>query len=378
MTDSLQLTLERYLRLCSQTLRPLSVRVKRLDLQCAVQFLHAYYPKVHTWAKVRRVPHIEEWLNALHASSLKANTRIERIGALRLFFDDMIAWRWPEAPPPGLIYPEDLPLYEHHLPKPLPQEVDAAVQAALVSVHTLTAMGLRLLRLTGMRIGELVDLDVNALDRRDPKNSTLHVPVGKTRKERVIPITPATVDLVRAIQAQRGTRLGSKPMPDAVAKYMMVNPRGQRIGKRTYSRSLKRLTRHIVTTEKIHPHRLRHTFATEMARAGMSVQVLMRILGHENAKMTMQYIDVAAVDLRREYDNALTQLGLLNNLKLPSLTAHGDVLGTLPDILGILITRIESLHRDSADTNVAADLARFVKRLRRTRDDLLVLLQRPE
>ena len=378
MTDSLQPTLERYLRLCSQTLRPSSVRVKRLDLQCAVQFLHAHYPELCAWADVRRVPHIEGWLHDLHASPLKPNTRIERIGALRCFLDDMIAWQWPEAPPPPKIYPEDLPLQEHHLPKPLPQDVDAAVQAALASVNTLAAMGLRLLRLTGMRIGELVDLDVNALDRRDSKNSTLHVPMGKTRTERVIPITTATVELVHAIQAQRGIRLGSKPMPQAVAQYLMVDPRGQRIVPRTYFRSLKRLTRHIQSTEKIHPHRLRHTFATEMARAGMCVQVLMRILGHQDAKMTMQYIDVAAVDLRREYDNALKQLGLLKNLKMPSLTPHGPLLATLPDILDILIKRVESLHRDSADTRLAANFARFVKRLRRTRDDLLVLLEKPE
>jgi len=378
MTDPLQQTVERYLRLCSQTLRPSSVRVKRTDLLCMVQFLHDHYPEVRSWAEVRRVPHIEGWLNHLHDSPLKPNTLIERIGALHRFFDDMLDWQWPEAPPPGLIRHEDLPPEEYHLPKPLPQDVDQAMKEVLRRAQSLRAMGLLLLRQTGMRIGEMADLDVNALDNRDPHNSTLHVPMGKTRTERVIPVNAETADIVHAIQAQRGSKLGSEPMPASAAKYLMVDPRGKRPNIHTYRRTLRKLTRYISTTEHIHPHRLRHTFATEMARAGMSIQVLMKLLGHRDAKMTMQYVEVATTDLRRDYDNALEQLKVLKNLKLPEPVSRSTDPTNLRGIIDILITTLETLHQDSANTAMSSPLARFVKRLRRTRDDLNRLFTKTE
>jgi len=378
MIHPLQQTLERYLALCSQTLRPSSVKGKRIDLQCMVQFLRHHYPKVRSWAHVRRVPHIERWLNQLHDSPLKPNTRITRIGALHRFFDDMFDWQWPEAPPPNLILQTDLPPKEYHLPKPLPQDVDQALMELLRRVPSLRTLGLLLLRQTGMRIGELVDLDVNALDQRDPGNSTLHIPLGKTRTEHVIPVNTETADIVHAIQAQRGSKLGSTPIPASTTPYLMVDPRGKRPCRCTYGLTLKKLAPSLSTTERLYPHRLRHTFATEMIRAGMSIQVLMKILGHTNAAMTMRYVEIATADLRRDYDNAMKQLGVLKNLKLPVPVSRSTEPTNLHGIIDILITTLETLHRDSANTPLASPLARFVKRLRRTRDDLNRLLEKAE
>ena len=167
-------------------------------------------------------------------------------------------------------------------------------------------------------------------------------------------------------------------MPQSVAAYLMVNERGRRISHYMYSRALKKLTRHIATTENIHPHRLRHTFATEMIRAGMSVQVLMKILGHTNAAMTMSYVEIAAADLRRDYDKAIQQIGVLKNLKLPDPVTPCASPSNLHDIINILIQRLETLHRDSASTTLGSDLGRFVKRLRRTKNDLHHLLEKAE
>jgi hypothetical protein len=110
----------------------------------------------------------------------------------------------------------------------------------------------------------------------------------------------------------------------------------------------------------------------------MSVQALMKILGHRNAKMTMQYVEVASADLRREYDKAIKQLGVLRNLDLPDLRTQGAMPTNLHTIINILIQRLETLHRDKATTAKASDFGRFVKRLRRTRDDLNHLLEKAE
>ena len=340
-----------------------------------MRFLRSHDPSIRSWAQLQRVPHIEAWLNALHDSPLKANTRLLRIGDVELFLDDLFRWQWPEAPPPGLLRPEDRPAQEHHLPKPFPHQVDQTVQSALRQEPTLAAMGLLLLRLTGMRIGEMRDLNLNALDYRQTDRCTLHVPMGKTRTERVVPLDAQTAQIVQAIQRQRGSQLASKPIPERADKYLMVDPLGRRLGRGRCSRTLKRVAQHLLPTEHIHPHRLRHTFATEMIRAGMSVQVLMKILGHTNAAMTMRYVEVTATDLRRDYDKALEQLMVLRRIPLPDPVASGTTLSGLHDLFHLLITRLETLHRDSANTATALPMRRFVKRLRRTRDDFLHLLE---
>jgi len=374
----LRQAVERYLRLCSQTLRPGSVKGKRTDLQSLVRLLRKHYPNVRSWSQVQRVPHIENWLDQLHDSPLKPNTRITRIGAVYRFFDDMRDWQWPDPPPPNLIFQTDLPPKEYHLPKPLPLDVDQALQAALRRTPSLRALGLRLLRQTGMRVGELVDLDLNALDQREPNHFTLRLPLGKTRTEHIIPVSAETAQIVRAIQAQRGTQRTWGPIPPAVAPYLMVDHRGKRPSRCTYGLTLKELAPTLPTAENLHPHRLRHTFATEMIRAGMSVQALMKILGHTNAAMTMRYVEIAAADLRREYDKAMQQLAVLRNLPLPVPPARTTEPTHLHDLIEILITTLETLHRDRAHTALASPLARFVKRLRRSRDDLQHLLEKSQ
>ena len=67
--------------------------------------------------------------------------------------------------------------------------------------------------------------------------------------------------------------------------------------------------------EHITCHRLRHCFATEMARAGMPVPALMKLLGHTTPKMTMRYVEVAQADVRQAYDQALTQLSVIRSVQ---------------------------------------------------------------
>ena len=77
----------------------------------------------------------------------------------------------------------------------MPRDVDQDLQAALRQTPSLRTLGLRLLRLTGMRVGELVDLDLNALDQREPNHCTLRIPLGKTRTEHVIPVSAETAQI---------------------------------------------------------------------------------------------------------------------------------------------------------------------------------------
>ena len=170
-------------------------------------------------------------MQSLLDASLKANTRLLHIGTVALFFDDIARWQWPEAPQPGLLRPEDRPRQEHHLPNPFPPDADHAMQKALAQQHTLPAMALLLLRLTGMRGGEMRDLPLRAIAAHQTDPGTLHIPMGKTRTERVVPLNEQAGQLLHAIRLQRGSQLGARPMPENSAPYLMVQPNGRRLSR---------------------------------------------------------------------------------------------------------------------------------------------------
>lgn len=70
-------------------------------------------------------------------------------------------------------------------------------------------------------------------------------------------------------------------------------------------RELFRYHRKRARVEKANPHRFRHTFASDMIRAGVPLHVLMRLMGHTQIHMTMRYVNLSAEDVRQEFERAL-------------------------------------------------------------------------
>lgn len=141
-------------------------------------YLHEHHPDVQSFSQLQRYPHIEGWLE--HILYLKSASRNANIRTLMLFFEDLIHWQWPEAPPPGLLDDQDLGPEEVYLPRPLPPDIDQAVQEACVEAGTFAAMALLLLRYTGMRVGEMRALPLNAMEASSSGSFTLRIPIGKT------------------------------------------------------------------------------------------------------------------------------------------------------------------------------------------------------
>lgn len=374
MNQSFEVTTDRYLQRWRPTLRTSTLLNKRTTLRNFTTYLREHHPELHGFHQLQRCPHIEGWLQ--HILYLQASSRILHIRILRLFFEDLVAWGWPEAPAPNLLSNQDLPPEPLALPKPLPPELDQALQDVLWRAYTFPAMAMLLLRLTGMRLGEMRALSIHALEGPDKGQFSLRIPIGKTHTERVIPLCPRAVRLVHDILAQRGNQ---RPIPSRFTPYMMVNELGRHLQQQDYYYHLKLLTADLNTTEHIHPHRLRHSFATEMARAGMPVPALMKILGHQTPKMTMRYVEVAGTDLRQAYDQALVQLKGINvadEVTLPTVVApHTQPQpDELPKLLAAVASGLEKLRRDEPQPARARELQRFLKRIRRTQHDLQKLL----
>ena len=232
MNSPFQQTIDLYLRRWNPTLRPSTMLNKRGLLKHFTAYLREHFPELQSFSQVQRHPHIDGWLE--HILYMKPSSRNCAIRTLRLFFEDLIHWQWAEAPPAGLLDDQDLGPEEVYLPRPLPPDLDQAVQQALIDANTFAAMGLLLLRYTGMRIGEMLDLSLDAMERAEPGIFTLRVPIGKTRSERLIPIDERTVTLIQRIIAQRGCRR-KEGVPTCLAHYLMVSSFGHRMRQQGYS-----------------------------------------------------------------------------------------------------------------------------------------------
>jgi len=340
------------------------------------EHIQEQHPDIHQFSQLQRRPHIDDWLEYL--LYLKAASRNTHIRTLRLFFEDLIRWQWPDAPPHGLLSDEDLSPEEHYLPRPLPPDLDQTIQKAFLEAGTFAAMALLLLRYTGMRIGEMRALPLNAMETTGRNAATLRVPVGKTYSERIIPLDKPTVSLITHIIEQRACKQ-KRPLPDNRRHLMMIDQWGRHLTQQSYSRIIHELTAHIDTTERIYCHRLRHTFATEMARAGMSVPVLMKLLGHKTPKMTMRYVEVAQPDIRHAYDKALTQLSAMRSLQSRTPHALPAAPTALPQVhepnqiiklIALIIASLEKQRRDMQDPVRRQQLQRFIYRMRKAGCDL--------
>lgn len=368
--------MQRYLRRYSTVLHPSTIAGKREAIQSLIRSLANATPQIQSWNQLQR-SHIDQWLEDL--LYLNPSTRIIRIQCVNRFFQDLIAWQWPQATTPALIGPQDFPPRPHGLPKPLPPSLDQAFQESLASIHTLSAYGLLLLRLTGMRIGEMLDLGVNALTETTPFEFTLRVPIGKTHSERIIPVSKETVSVVHTILDQRPPKKRLAALPHPISNHLMIKSNAKPLSYSACWRMTKKVAEQISSTENIHPHRLRHTFATEMARGGMPVPALMKLLGHETPEMTMCYVEIANTDLQLAYQQAISQLKTLNRIHpaplSPPSTTHTDLTpAPVCDLISLLVQRLESIRRDTPHPQQQEALHRLIDRIRKARKDLKRIL----
>jgi hypothetical protein len=152
-----------------------------------------------------------------------------------------------------------------------------------------------------MRIGECVDLSFDCLRLVGPDSWAIHVPLGKLKTKRLVPVDSFVCQLVDRLRQLRSQD------PSPVDGFLLARPSGRN----ALLRKLRSFWRDIVTTvgitTRIVPHQLRHSYGTEMLRAGVSLPAVMKLLGHLKPDMTMHYVDVSLLDLQREFHLARTQ-----------------------------------------------------------------------
>jgi integrase/recombinase XerC len=151
---------------------------------------------------------------------------------------------------------------------------------------------LELLYSSGVRVSELVGLNLNQLD------SDLGIArvMGKGRKERIVPVGAKAIEALKAYLEDRRVFRGEDPI--------FVNSFGGRLTTRSVGRLIKKYTRHSGIFRKVSPHSLRHTFATHLLDAGADIREIQEMLGHSSLSTTQRYTHVSMGKLMEVYDKA--------------------------------------------------------------------------
>ena len=301
--------LERKKATChAKTVSATATRLKHFGV-----FLTTADPGLVTVRDLDRRRHIEPWLASLlevvsekDGQPISIGDRNRRVVAVATFLTDITEWGWDAAPARKVIFREDIPKLPQVLPRYLPVDADRRLSAALAEHpdNELAALALRLQRACGLRIGELLDLELDCVHEIDGNGAWLKVPLGKLATERMVPLDDETLDLIDRITQIRSR---GRPMP---------HPRYRRPAQFLFTYLGRRLTQQGVRRELDHAadvaglghvtsHQLRHTYATALVNAGVSLQALMALLGHVSAEMSLRYGRLFDSTVRAEYARAL-------------------------------------------------------------------------
>jgi integrase/recombinase XerD len=155
---------------------------------------------------------------------------------------------------------------------------------------------LELLYASGMRISELVSLNLGDIDLDGGFVRCL----GKGKKERMIPIYEGAARSVKEYIDKVRPRVSRNKSETA----LFLNPRGERLTRQGFWQKLKEYVKSAKLSSEVSPHTLRHSFATHMLSGGADLRAVQELLGHANISTTQVYTHLTNEHVRRTYEKS--------------------------------------------------------------------------
>jgi integrase/recombinase XerC len=238
---------------------------------------------------------VRAYLAYLHGQRVARISSQRALAALRTFFRFLGRERLVEANPARAVPTP-------RAPKRLPEVLTVPELFELLGALPGDAAGVRnraaleLLYGAGLRAAELVGLDLDDLDL----TRRLARVRGKGGKERVVPFGREAERAVRAYLPVRAAwRAAHAELPPG--EPVLVNQRGGRLSDRSLRRIVAEAVRHIALARHVHPHTLRHAFATHLLEAGMDLRAIQELLGHASLSTTQRYTHLDLAHLMETY-----------------------------------------------------------------------------
>jgi site-specific recombinase XerD len=359
---SLEQIFEKHIQTLALTLGPKTVTEYRLAGRRFFAYLRTAFPQVRLLSQLRRDPHLLGWFRWLSEQQppLGNATRCNYLLCIRRLLSDLTANS--HSIPPDFIRREDFPPQPRYLPRPLPLQNDQLLQQELRRTNDLAANALLLMRATGIRIGECLDLSLDCLRQLEPDRWALQVPLGKLHTERLVPADPELRQIVERILALRAS---APPSYLAKSQHLLLPRSRRQTLEKTLRSVLAQTAKRAGCFTHATPHQLRHSFATEMLRLGVSLPALMQLLGHKDVRMTLRYVQVTQQDLQREFHQA--RQNAAHSHRLPTLALPKDLpsagLPAICQALAAIRHLLEMYRRQLGNEKSRRTLQRLDKRL---------------
>jgi integrase/recombinase XerC len=239
--------------------------------------------------------HIRRFIAMLHGQNLSAKSIARALSAWRGFYDYLIQHKeFTQNPVIGLRAPKSA--------KTLPQALSVDQTVKFVNIPGDDSLALRdhaifeLFYSSGLRLSELVNLDIDKLDLSD---GTVTV-TGKGNKTRIVPLGSHAVGAIQNWLLQRAIIRVNDKNPDA----LFVTQQGRRITARAVQYRMKTWAIKQGINADVHPHMLRHSFATHVLQSSGDLRAVQEMLGHANISTTQVYTHLDFQHLAKIYDTA--------------------------------------------------------------------------
>ncbi len=241
--------------------------------------------------------HVRELMSQLRDANYCKSTVARKLATLRSFYKFLVRRGYLNNNP---VAPIRTPKQDKRLPKCL--EIDQ-IEKLLSNPDTTTLLGARdramleVLYSTGMRVSELIALDVGDVDLT---SNTVRVS-GKGKKRRVIPIGPGAVQTILHFL---DLRRNDPRSPNFDQDALFINKHGQRLSTRSVRRKLDKYLLEAGLDLSVSPHTLRHSFATHMLRRGADLRSVQEMLGHQSLSTTQIYTHLSGETVKEDYDKS--------------------------------------------------------------------------
>ena len=261
------------------------------DLQEFLQWLGQQELTKTVTPQTVQTSHVRQWLGQLHRKGLAGKSLQRKLSSIRRFYRFLLRENLiPHNPVIDLQSPKQA--------RKLPDTLDAETLDRLLSIESEQILAVRdralmeLLYSSGLRLSELVGLDLSDLDQRQQQ---VHV-LGKGNKERYVPVGRLAM---QALQEWLMRRVEIAALDESA---LFVSRRGTRLQSRSIQFRLNHWAQQQGLEQHVHPHKLRHSFASHMLESSGDLRAVQEMLGHADISTTQIYTHLDFQHLATVYD----------------------------------------------------------------------------